>query len=335
MRSAVLLNPFRSSTGFLCSTGLEVTSKRRSGMRKKCLALVRMHDSALLLIGHFSMGDVLWSVGRTEAALDHLLQAHSFYDEKVHAPIAYVYGEDFGVWTLGILAMVQLSRGYPDRAARHSSNALTLARRLNHPLSVCNALLLSSLNSYYRRDWMSARTFIDEACHLAAEYGFAQYLASTAAVRAHILARLGSLAEGIDLTRKGIAAWQAVGAAITMPFGLTAFAESLLADGQETAALDVTDQALYWSDKNGEHQSDSYIHCCRGGIFRVMNGLERARAEYQKAIEVARQQDAKFFELVGAMSMARLWPTKASRRRRASFSLRCMAGSPKGSIRAI
>jgi hypothetical protein len=42
MRSAVLLNSFRCSTGFLCSTGLEVTSKRRSGMRKRCLALVRM-----------------------------------------------------------------------------------------------------------------------------------------------------------------------------------------------------------------------------------------------------------------------------------------------------
>jgi predicted ATPase len=169
------------------------------------------------------------------------------------------------------------------------------------------------LNSYYRRDWMSARTFIDEACHLAAEYGFAQYLASTAAVRAHILARLGSLTEGIDLARKSIAAWQAVGAAITLPFGLTAFAESLLADGQVNEALDVTDQALYWSDKNGEHQSDSYVHYCRGDIFRVTGELESARAEYQKAIEVARQQDAKCFELKGAMTMARLWRDQGKR----------------------
>jgi predicted ATPase len=132
-------------------------------------------------------------------------------------------------------------------------------------------------------------------------------------VRAHILARLGSLREGIDLARKGIAAWQAVGAAITLPFGLTAFAESLLADGKVNAALDVTDQALYWSDKNSEHQSDSYIHCCRGDISRVMNELERARAEYQKAIGAARQQDAKFFELKGAMSMARLWRDQGKR----------------------
>jgi hypothetical protein len=48
-------------------------------------------DSALLFIGHFWMGGVLWSVGRTETALDHLLQEQSLYDEKVHASVAYVY----------------------------------------------------------------------------------------------------------------------------------------------------------------------------------------------------------------------------------------------------
>jgi tetratricopeptide (TPR) repeat protein len=219
-------------------------------------------DPALMLIGHFSVGGVLWSVGRAETALQHLRQAQALYDEKAHAPVAYLYGEDFGVWTLGILATLQLSVGYPERASRNLRDALALARRLNHPRSACNALLFNSLNSYYLRDWMSARTCIDEAYHLAVEYGFAQYSASTSALRAHILARLGSVKEGIDLAREGIAAWQAVGAAITLPFGLTALAESLIADGQVTAARDAADQALFWINKNGEHQSESYVYCC-------------------------------------------------------------------------
>ena len=223
-------------------------------------------NPAWMLIGHFSIGGVLWCVGRTVPALGHLLRAQAIYDEKLHAPIAYVYGEDFGVWTLGILATVQLSAGYPDRASGNLREAIALARRLNHPLSVCNALLFNSLNSYYLRDWMPARASIEEAHDLAVEYGFAQYFASTASVRAHILARLGSVKEGIDLAREGIAAWQAVGAAINLPFGLTALAESLLAAGQMTAALDETDQALFWIDRSGEHVSESYVHCCRGDI---------------------------------------------------------------------
>jgi tetratricopeptide (TPR) repeat protein len=270
-------------------------------------------DPSLMLIGHFSVGGVLWCVGRAERALDHLLQAQALYDEKAHAPIAYVYGEDFGVWTLGILATQQLSVGYPERASRNVRKALALARRLNHPLSACNALLFNSLNSYYLRDWISAQRLIDEAYHLAVEYGFAQYSASTAALRAHIFARLGSVKEGIDLAREGLAAWQAVGAAITLPFGLTALAESLIADGQVTAARDATDQALFWINKNGEHQSESYVYCCRGDIFRMMGEHERACAEYQIALEGARRQQTKFFELKAAMSMARLWRDQGKR----------------------
>jgi len=104
-----------------------------------------------------------------------------------------------------------------------------------------------------------------------------------------------------------------VGAAITLPFGLTAFAESLLAAGQMTAALDETDQALFWIDKSGEHVSESYVHCCRGDIFRAMSEPERAGAEYQTALEVAIGQQAKFFELKAAMSMARLWRDQGKR----------------------
>ncbi len=270
-------------------------------------------NPAWMLIGHFSVGSVLWCVGPTAPALDHLLRAQAIYDEKVHAPIAYVYGEDFGVWTLGILATVQLSAGYPDRASGNLREAIALARRLNHTLSVCNALLFNSLNSYYLRDWMPARAFIEEAHGLAVEYGFAQYFASTTSLRAHILGRLGSVKEGIDLAREGVAAWKAVGAAITLPFGLTALAESLLAAGQMTEALDETDQALFWIDKSGERVSESYVHCCRGDIFRAMSEPERAGAEYQTALEVAIGQQAKFFELKAAMSMARLWRDQGKR----------------------
>jgi predicted ATPase len=48
-------------------------------------------------------------------------------------------------------------------------------------------------------------------------------------------------------------------------------------------------------------------------IFRVMGEHERACAEYQTAIEVARRQQAKLFELKAAMSMARLWRDQGKR----------------------
>jgi predicted ATPase len=95
-------------------------------------------DAALLLIAHFSLGGVLWHIGAFRAALAHFLRARALYDEEVHAPLASAYGQDFGVWTLSYLEHAQLSLGYPDKGARAIGEALALARRLNHPLSLCS-----------------------------------------------------------------------------------------------------------------------------------------------------------------------------------------------------
>ena len=100
-------------------------------------------DASLLLIAHYSLGGVLWHIGDNPAALSHLLQAHARYNEKAHAPHALAYGQDFGVWTLSYLEHAQLSLGYPEKGFRAIHQALALARRLNHPLSLCNALMFS------------------------------------------------------------------------------------------------------------------------------------------------------------------------------------------------
>ena len=61
----------------------------------------------------------------------------------------------------------------------------------------------------------------------------------------------------------------------------------------------------------------------------------KAEAYFERALAVAREQQAKSWELRAAMSMARLWRDQGKRMRPAIFSLRSMAGSPKASTRSI
>ena len=194
-------------------------------------------DPALLLIAHFSLGGVLWHIGENRAALAHLLQAQARYDEKAHAPLASVYGQDFGVWTLSYLEQAQHWLGYPDKGTRAIEGALALARRLHHPLSLCNALIFSGLSSVHRRDPESARRFSEEARKLATEHGFPQYIAIAAHAGGWALTQLGSAKEGIEEGQQGIATWHAIGAAVALPGILTMLAESQLAAGQVRAAL--------------------------------------------------------------------------------------------------
>jgi hypothetical protein len=58
-------------------------------------------------------------------------------------------------------------------------------------------------------------------------------------------------------------------------------------------------------------------------------------ANFERALAVARHQQAKSWELRAAMSMARLWRDQASGMKLVIFSLRSMDGLLKGSIRPI
>ena len=61
----------------------------------------------------------------------------------------------------------------------------------------------------------------------------------------------------------------------------------------------------------------------------------KAEAYFQRALAVARQQQAKSWELRTAMSLARLWRDQGKASKRANCWLRFMAGLRRGSTRLI
>ena len=63
--------------------------------------------------------------------------------------------------------------------------------------------------------------------------------------------------------------------------------------------------------------------------------VAKAEAYFERALAVARRQQAKSWELRAAMSMARLWRDQGSGMRPAISSLRSTAGSPKALTRSI
>jgi tetratricopeptide (TPR) repeat protein len=265
-------------------------------------------DRALQLIAHFSLGGVLWHMGNNRASLEHLAKAHARYDEKIDVSLAFEYGQDFGVWTLSYLEHAQLSLGYPERGSRAIADALALARRLNHPLSLCNALNFSSLSSINRRDPQFVLKFTEEILAIATEQGFPQYIALATMHRGWALAQLGAADEGIELGRQGIAVRLS---AYQGPWHAKPRANWW--GGRIRAALETTDEALTWIDKGTERAWDSSLYSCRGEIFWAMGEPDRAQEEFQFALSVARQQENRLQELRAATSLARLWRDRGKR----------------------
>jgi predicted ATPase len=285
----------------------------RSGAEEMLRIAMETGDRALLLIAHFSLGGVLWHIGDNRSSLDHLSEAIARYDEKIDASLASEYGQDFGVWTLSYLEHAQLSLGYPERGSRAIADAVALARRLNHPLSLCNALNFSSLSSIIRRDPALVLKFTEEELAIATEQGFPQYIALASFNRGWALAQLGAVDEGIELGRQGIAMWHLIGASVSLPGILATYAESQLLGGKIGAALETTDEALTLMDKSAERVWESPLHSCRAAIFWAMGEPDRAEKEFQFALSVARRQENRHLELLVATNLARLWEDRGKR----------------------
>jgi predicted ATPase len=86
--------------------------------------------------------------------------------------------------------------------------------------------------------------------------------------------------------------------------------------GQAEQGLTVLDGALATARRRGEHLYDAEIHRLRGELLLIRDGEEaeaRAEACFLQAIEVARQQSAKSWELRATMSLCRLWQRQGRR----------------------
>jgi predicted ATPase len=85
--------------------------------------------------------------------------------------------------------------------------------------------------------------------------------------------------------------------------------------GQPEAGLTVLAEALTLVDKTGEHLYESEIYRLQGALLlqQSPDNYTEAHACCQRALDVARAQQAKAFELRTATSLARLWQQQGRR----------------------
>jgi predicted ATPase len=113
----------------------------------------------------------------------------------------------------------------------------------------------------------------------------------------------------LELTR-GIAAYRATGAELLVPFHLGLHAATLRETGRPIEpALTLLSDALARTERTGERSFEAEHHRVRGECLLSLPTPDHAEAEasFVRALEVARRQSAKLWELRAATSLARLW----------------------------
>jgi predicted ATPase len=209
------------------------------------------------------------------------------------------------VFGLSRLTQILWELGYPDQALQRSQEALTLARELAHPFSLATALIFAAYLHQHRREAHMTYERAEAALGLSREQGFALRLAQAAILRGWVLVEQGQGEAGIAQIRQGLAALRATGAAMAaIGSDLRLLAEAYGKVGQIEEGLRVI-----------EGQKGAELYRLKGELLLTLSSEHQAEAEtcFRQALEVARRQQAKSWELRAAMSLARLWQGQGKR----------------------
>jgi predicted ATPase len=148
--------------------------------------------------------------------------------------------------------------------------------------------------------------WVDQLIAVTTEQGFAHWGAQGTIYRGWVKVMNGDLAEGISLLRSGSTACRATGAELWMPYYIALLARACELGGQIEEAATRLDDALQIVERTGERWFAAELNRHKGQLMLRQGHSEAAEELYHKALSIAREQEAKLWELRAAASLARL-----------------------------
>jgi TOMM system kinase/cyclase fusion protein len=272
-------------------------------------------DAAMLLAAHRALGTTLFRLGAIASAQTHFAQGIALYDSKQHRALAFLYGEDTGVVCYSIGAWALWYLGYPDQGLVWSDEAVTLAQQVAHPFSLAFALVLAAMVHQLRREVRADQERAEAALSLAMEQGFPHWMTQGAIQRGWTLVHQGQAQEGIEQITEGLRTYRTTGAAINQSYFLALLAEAHGTMGQPEAGLTVLTEALTLTETTGERLYESECYRLKGELLLQQSSDNQTEAEscFHQALDIARNQEAKSFELRIATSLTKLWKQQGKR----------------------
>jgi predicted ATPase len=264
------------------------------------------NDPAGLVLGHQSLGRDLMVVGRFISSRSHLEQVLALYDPISHRPLVRQAGNHPAVASRAILGIVLFCLGYPEQALGQSNAAVAEARTLDHPPSMAvnlsfGAVLLSLIGNDAVLDKRA-----DDLLTIATEQNFPLYHAITPIYRGWVRVRDGDVTEGISLLRRGLSAYRAGGSELWTPHYSALLAAAYEIARQDEAGLTLLDDALQIVETTGGRWLEAELNRHKGRLLLQQGHTAAAEELYRKALGIAREQEAKLWELRAAANLARL-----------------------------
>ena len=297
---------------------------RSIALSEQLLSLAsQSQDPAEEVVARMILGAGIMLSGELVRGCDHLEQAWALYDPDRLHPMTAITGIEVGVFLRGFQALVWWMLGYPDHAWQTAQAMLSQAQALNHPLSLDFAqigvvptiifLIHGSLKSI-QGPWtrLSPVPEIDRAF-------FGQFYA---VLQGFIQVEQGKIGEGIAHMQRSLADLPIIGIQVGRPELLYLLATAQRKAGQPEAGLASIQEIMPLLENTNQYWLPGFYHL-RGDLLvcqqhagaanqisikeHSIESIQEAENCFLKAIEVARRQEAKSWELKATISLARVW----------------------------
>jgi predicted ATPase len=262
-----------------------------------------------LMIGHRLMGMSLVGTGAIAESREHLDRAITLYNPAEHRPLATRFGQDLGVSILSYRSLALWFLGYPNAALAAADRALKDAREIGQAATLMYTLNFIPLTHICCGEFATAKAQADEVVALADKKGSLFWKAFGMMNQGCVLALIGRAPDAVQIINSGITAWQSTGATLWAPFRKSLLAKAYAELDQFEDAWRCISQAMTIMEATKERWCEADINRIAGEIAMMSPERDVTRAEdyFDRALTVARQQQAKSWELRAAMSLARLW----------------------------
>jgi predicted ATPase len=263
--------------------------------------------SAMLVVAHRALGSALVMNGDYRGGVPHLEQAAALFDPAEHRRDEFQSAQDIGVTVFSHLSWGLWHEGYPDRAGKAADAALRLAEGSAASI-VSFAEMWACWTMLFSRRVTEAENLAGALVARASEHRMPMWLGFGLPLQGAVMAQRGNGAAASERIREGLSVLAAMGARYFEPFYLGLLAEALANADEIEDGRKVLAEALAGAETSGQKGNDAELHRLRGDLLRQLPEPNLIECEvcFRKALEIARDQGTRGYELRAAVSLARL-----------------------------
>jgi predicted ATPase/DNA-binding winged helix-turn-helix (wHTH) protein len=284
------------------------------GYARQSLAVAEtLGDAASIALAHSLLGVSLHLAGEHSGALKMLEAAwHGPGTERISTVHGFDHRNRAGI----SLARELWLQGRPADARQLAQQTVTEAAQMDHPITLCIALIWAVSIDLWSGDLDGAEANIDRFIAHAELRSMGPYLAVGRGVKGELAIRRGDAAGGVETIRASLRELHESGyELLTTTFNI-ALVQGLLALGQIEQSAGLLDDAIRLVEQNGDHLYMPELLRLRAEVLLSLPEPNTGEAEtyLMQSLELSRDKGAKAWELRATIDLARLLIERRSRK---------------------